>query len=85
MRSDGGSIEKGADVLRASRDGMASWTSCSHVLRDPAPVQITRFGGPDVMDMVDLPDRVSGDGQKLYDVCSAGVNFAGTHQRPSCD
>jgi len=25
-------------------------------------VQITRFGGPDVMDVVDLPDPVPGDG-----------------------
>ncbi|MGY1821660.1 quinone oxidoreductase family protein [Geodermatophilus sp. SYSU D00079] len=43
-------------------------------------VQITRFGGPEVLDVVDLPDPVPGDGQQLFDVSSAGVNFADTHQ-----
>src|SRR5688500_409004 len=43
-------------------------------------VQITRFGGPEVMDIVDLPDPTPGEGQKLYEVSSAGVNFADTHQ-----
>src|SRR5918998_2878185 len=43
-------------------------------------VQITRFGGPEVLDIVDLPDPVPGPGQTLYQVSSAGVNFADTHQ-----
>jgi NADPH:quinone reductase-like Zn-dependent oxidoreductase len=43
-------------------------------------VQITRFGGPEVLDVVDLPDSVPGEGQQLYEVSSAGVNFADTHQ-----
>ncbi|MBB3085659.1 quinone oxidoreductase family protein [Geodermatophilus sabuli] len=43
-------------------------------------VQITRFGGPEVLDVVDLPDPVPGEGQQLFDVSSAGVNFADTHQ-----
>src|ERR671911_1151387 len=43
-------------------------------------VQITRFGGPEVMDVVDLPDPVPGDGEVLYEVSSSGVNFADTHQ-----
>ena len=43
-------------------------------------VQITRFGGPEVLDVVDLPDPVPGPGQQLYEVSSAGVNFADTHQ-----
>ncbi|MGY5883441.1 quinone oxidoreductase family protein [Modestobacter lacusdianchii] len=43
-------------------------------------VQITRFGGPEVMDVVDLPDPVPGDGETLFDISSAGVNFADTHQ-----
>jgi NADPH:quinone reductase-like Zn-dependent oxidoreductase len=46
-------------------------------------VQITRFGGPEVLDIVDLPDPVPGDGQKLYEVSSAGVKFADTHHRPT--
>jgi len=43
-------------------------------------VQITRFGGPEVMDVVDLPDPVPGDGETLFDVSSSGVNYADTHQ-----
>ncbi|SNX95922.1 NADPH2:quinone reductase [Geodermatophilus sabuli] len=43
-------------------------------------MQITRFGGPEVLDVVDLPDPVPGEGQQLFDVSSAGVNFADTHQ-----
>src|SRR5829696_6259661 len=43
-------------------------------------VQITRFGGPEVMEIVDLPDPTPGPGQQLYEVSSAGVNFADTHQ-----
>ncbi len=42
-------------------------------------VQITRFGGPEVMDIVDVPDPVPGDGQQLYEVSSSGVYFADTH------
>jgi NADPH2:quinone reductase len=43
-------------------------------------VQITRFGGPEVMDVVDLPDPVPGHGEQLFDISSSGVNFADTHQ-----
>jgi NADPH:quinone reductase-like Zn-dependent oxidoreductase len=43
-------------------------------------VQITRFGGPEVLDVVDLPDPVPGDGEQLYEVTAAGINFADTHQ-----
>jgi NADPH:quinone reductase-like Zn-dependent oxidoreductase len=43
-------------------------------------VQITRFGGPEVLDIVDVPEPEPGDGQQLYDVSTAGINFADTHQ-----
>ncbi|GAA4316028.1 quinone oxidoreductase family protein [Klenkia terrae] len=43
-------------------------------------VQITRFGGPEVLDVVDLPDPTPADGQQLYRVSAAGVNYADTHQ-----
>ena len=46
-------------------------------------VQITRFGGPEVLDVVDLPDPVPGPGQQLYDVSTAGVNYADTHHPAS--
>src|SRR3954466_12980025 len=43
-------------------------------------VQITEFGGPEVLNVVDLPDPVPGDGEHLYEVSAAGINFADTHQ-----
>src|SRR3954470_20211507 len=43
-------------------------------------VQITRFGGPEVLDIVDVAEPEPGDGQKVYDVSTAGINFADTHQ-----
>ena len=43
-------------------------------------MEITRFGGLEVLDLVDLPDPVPGDGQQLYEVSAAGVNYADTHQ-----
>jgi NADPH2:quinone reductase len=42
-------------------------------------VQITRFGGPEVLDVVDVPEPEAGPGQKVYDVSTAGINFADTH------
>src|SRR3712207_2322200 len=43
-------------------------------------VQITEFGGPEVLNIVDLPDPVPGDGEQLFDVSTAGINYADTHQ-----
>jgi NADPH:quinone reductase-like Zn-dependent oxidoreductase len=48
-------------------------------------VQITRFGGPEGMDIVDLPDPVPGDGEQLYDISSSGVDYADTHHRQSAN
>ncbi len=42
-------------------------------------VQITRCGGREVLDVVDLPDPTPGDGQQLFEISSSGVNFADTH------
>ncbi len=54
-------------------------------LRRMRAVQITRFGGPEVLDLVELPDPVPGDGQQLYEVSSSGVDFADTHHRLSAN
>ncbi len=43
-------------------------------------VQITEFGGPDKLTLVDLPEPAAGDGQQVFDVLAAGVNYADTHQ-----
>ena len=46
-------------------------------------VQITRFGGPEVLEVVELAEPAAADGQRLYDVSTAGVNYADTHHRRS--
>jgi NADPH2:quinone reductase len=43
-------------------------------------IQITQFGGPDVMQLVDLPDPIASDGEELIDVSCIGINYADTHQ-----
>ncbi|MFE2540770.1 quinone oxidoreductase family protein [Actinacidiphila glaucinigra] len=42
-------------------------------------IQITEFGGPEVLRQVELPEPVPGPGQLLVEVSSAGVNYADTH------
>ncbi|MFE2428715.1 zinc-binding alcohol dehydrogenase family protein [Streptomyces sp. NPDC059373] len=42
-------------------------------------IQITEFGGPEVLRQAELPDPVPGPGQVLVEVSSAGVNYADTH------
>ena len=42
-------------------------------------VQITRFGGPEALDVVDIAEPEPGAAQKLHDVSTAGVNYADTH------
>jgi hypothetical protein len=54
-------------------------TRASPSLMRMRAVQITRFGGPEVLDVVDLSDPVPGPGQQRYEVSAAGVNFADTH------
>jgi NADPH2:quinone reductase len=44
-------------------------------------VQIQEFGGPEVLQVVDLPEPEPGDGEVLIEVSRAGMNFADTHQR----
>ena len=42
-------------------------------------IRIEEFGGPEVMDLVELPDPEPGDGEVLVEVTRVGVNFADTH------
>ena len=44
-------------------------------------VQITEFGGPEVLKLVELPDPVPNGGLELLTATSAGVNYADTHHR----
>jgi NADPH2:quinone reductase len=41
-------------------------------------IQIARFGGPEVLELVELPTPSPGPGQVLVDVAAAGVNFSET-------
>jgi NADPH:quinone reductase len=42
-------------------------------------IRIERFGGPEVMDVVELPDPEPSDGEVVVEVARAGINFADTH------
>ena len=44
-------------------------------------VQQLAFGGPEVLELVELDEPAAGPGELLVDVELAGVNFADTHQR----
>lgn len=42
-------------------------------------IQIAEFGGPEVMQLVDVPQPEPADGEVLVKIARAGVNFADTH------
>ncbi|HZN90703.1 MAG TPA: NADPH:quinone oxidoreductase family protein [Thermoleophilaceae bacterium] len=44
-------------------------------------VQIEEFGGPEVLQVADLPTPEPGEGEVLIEVSRSGINFADTHQR----
>jgi NADPH2:quinone reductase len=44
-------------------------------------IQMTEFGGPEVLELVELPKPVPADGEVLINVSRAGLNFADTHTR----
>ena len=44
-------------------------------------IQMTRFGGPEVLELVELPDPVAGPGQIVIEVDSAAVNFSDIMRR----
>jgi NADPH2:quinone reductase len=44
-------------------------------------IQMTEFGGPEVLKLVELPTPVAKDGEVLIKVSRAGLNFADTHTR----
>ncbi len=44
-------------------------------------VQISEFGGPEVLELVELPDPEPAAGEVLVEIARAGINFADTHKR----
>jgi NADPH:quinone reductase-like Zn-dependent oxidoreductase len=47
--------------------------------------QITRFGHPEVLEIVDGPQPTPLDGRQLYDVSTSGINDADAHHWESAD
>ena len=43
-------------------------------------IQITKFGGPDVLEFVDIADPIPSETDELIDVSCIGINYADTHQ-----
>ena len=43
-------------------------------------IQITKFGGPEVMEYLDLPDPTAKGSEELITVTAIGINYADTHQ-----
>jgi NADPH:quinone reductase len=42
-------------------------------------IQIQEFGGPEKLELVELPDPTPGEGEVAIEVARAGINFADTH------
>jgi NADPH2:quinone reductase len=42
-------------------------------------IQLEEFGGPEAMQLVELPDPEPGEGEVVIEVTRAGINFADTH------
>ena len=42
-------------------------------------IQLEEFGGPEVMELVELPDPEPAEGEVVVEVARAGINFADTH------
>src|SRR4051812_49769121 len=44
-------------------------------------IQVQEFGGPEVLQVADVPTPEPGPGQVLIRVTHAGINYADTHQQ----
>jgi NADPH2:quinone reductase len=42
-------------------------------------IQIQEFGGPEMLELVDLDDPTPGEGEVVVEIARAGINFADTH------
>lgn len=43
-------------------------------------IQIQQYGGPEVLELVELDDPMPGDGEQVLAVSAIGINFADTHK-----
>lgn len=44
-------------------------------------IRVSSTGGPDVLEVADLPEPKAGDGEVVVEIAAAGVNFIDTYQR----
>ena len=44
-------------------------------------IRVAEYGGPDVLDWMELADPVPGPGELIVDVAAAGLNFIDVYQR----
>jgi len=44
-------------------------------------IRVSQIGGPEVLELVDMPDPVAGDGELLVEIAAIGVNYIDTYQR----
>ncbi len=42
-------------------------------------IQIQEFGGPETLELVELPDPTPGEGEVVVEIARSGINFADTH------
>src|SRR3954464_10198921 len=55
--------------------------SGEHILASVRAIQMQEFGGPEVLQVVELPTPEPAEGEVLIKVGRAGLNYADTHQR----
>src|SRR3954462_5969657 len=72
-------------AVRRSPNSRLRWVGSKSMARHDVvcgmrAIQITEFGGPEVLVERDLPDPEPGDGTMVLDVSAAGINYADTHQ-----
>lgn len=70
-----GTVSATGEFTQSARDGR-HWLGSGPM----RAIQVSRFGGPEVLEVVDLPAPAAGPGQVLIEVATAGINYADTHQ-----
>jgi len=65
-------------ALQIARGQTSAFGVACHAVR---AIQMSEYGGPEVLELVELPVPEPGDGEVLLRVSRAGVNFADTHRR----
>src|SRR5206468_12936361 len=78
-RSDDGDAHRRGYPRERSVRARSPWRE--HMLAGMRAIQMQEFGGPEVLQLVELPIPEPADGEVLIKVGRAGLNYADTHQR----